>query len=133
MATDTTSSTVPQQSFRDGLQHHQLRYQRCAHCQVAQTLERYVCVQCGSRDLQWQVASGAGTVRARSTVHRAPTEDFRALVPYTLVLVELAEGPRVMAHANPNVAIGMRVHATYFTHHAATLLRFEPTVSPEGT
>jgi uncharacterized OB-fold protein len=127
--TDTTSTT---RGFREGLADHQLRYQRCEKCGHAQTLKRYVCVQCGCTDLRWRVACGNGTVRARSTVHRAPTDDFKALIPYTLVLVELNEGPRVMAHANTNVVIGSPVHATYFAHNGATLLRFEPQPSSEG-
>ena len=41
---------------------------------------------------------------------RAPSEAFRALAPYAIVLVGLSEGVRVMAHGSLDLAIGDRVH-----------------------
>jgi len=45
-------------------------------------------------------------------VHRAPSDDFKALAPYRIVLVDLEEGVRVMGHADPGLAIGDRVRCT---------------------
>lgn len=113
--------------FTDGLEQGVLRYQRCAGCGQAQTLTRFACPHCGSDRLEWHDAVGGGTVVAASVVSRAPTDAFRALVPYTLVLVELDEGPRVMGHATPGIAIGDRVTAGTFAHGERHLLRFAPT------
>ncbi|WPB57336.1 Zn-ribbon domain-containing OB-fold protein [Xylophilus sp. GOD-11R] len=116
--------------FNDGLAEGRLRFQRCQDCRHAQTLPRYACTRCGSARLAWQDAAGTGAVHAVTEVARAPSEAFRALAPYTLVLVTLAEGPRLMAHAAPGVAIGQRVAATFFQHHERTLVRFMPIAPP---
>lgn len=133
MTENATSIPTSASEFREGLARHTLRYQRCDSCGQAQTLRRYLCTQCGAATLHWHTASGQGTVRAHSTVHRAPTEEFKPLVPYTLVLVELEEGPRVMGHAHPSTAIGSRVEAHYFAHHGVTLLSFEPLAASADT
>ncbi|HYF18365.1 MAG TPA: OB-fold domain-containing protein [Ramlibacter sp.] len=103
-----------------------LAYQRCRACGAAQSLQRHACAACGSTPLDWQRSDGRGTVYAVTVVSRAPSEAFRALVPYTLVLVDLAEGPRRMGHAAPGVAIGDSVRATTFQHAGQSLLRFVP-------
>ena len=61
-----------------------------------QPLERHACRTCGSLQLHWREASGLATVDAVTEISRAPTDAFRALAPYTLVLATLDEGPRVM-------------------------------------
>ena len=124
----STQPTIPPSlsaHFTDGLQSHVVRYQRCKHCGHAQTLARYACQRCGSEKLDWHDSKGLATVRARTVVSRAPSDDFRALAPYTLVIVELDEGPRLMGHADAQVGIGQRVRAEFFEHQNRTLLRFE--------
>jgi uncharacterized OB-fold protein len=113
----------------EGLRHELLRFQRCTRCGGAQTLARYACADCGASALVWEVSSGLGNVVAVTTVTRAPSEAFVALAPYTLVIVELDEGARVMGHGVPGLRIGERVSATYFAHGERTLLRF---VRPEA-
>ena len=112
--------------FADGLAAGVLRYQRCAACGAAQTGQRLACTACGSTMLTWHDAAGTGTVWSASTVHRAPTEAWRAELPYTLVLVTLDEGPRVMAHGTPGLAIGQRVRAEAVTLAGTALVRFVP-------
>jgi uncharacterized OB-fold protein len=110
--------------FLEGLQRAELRYQACSACQAAQTLARYACRRCGSTRLEWRKAAGRGVVYATTVVSRAPSDDFRALVPYTLALVDLEEGARVMGHAAPGIAIGERVLAGYFELAGRKLIRF---------
>ncbi|NLD68122.1 MAG: DNA-binding protein [Limnobacter sp.] len=112
--------------FNEGLQLGILRYQRCTACGGAQTLVRYACRHCGHEGLSWSDAGGSATVRAVTVVTRAPSNEFRPLAPYTLVLVELDEGPRLMGHAAPGVRIGDRVRAGFFEHLGRRLIRFEP-------
>ena len=102
----------------------ELRYQTCAHCKQAQFYPRPFCAKCGGDKLSWAKSNGNGTVYAITTVERAPTEDFRALQPYAIALVDLDEGFRMMAHADIGVAIGDRVQATFFTHGERHLPRF---------
>lgn len=112
--------------YTEGLAQGQLRYQRCEDCGAAQTLSRLACGACGSERLAWHQASGHGTVLAASVVSRAPSDAFRPLVPYTLVLVALDEGPHVVGHALPGTHIGDHVQAGTFAHERRSLLRFAP-------
>ncbi len=111
--------------YAEGLDTGHVRYQSCADCGAAQSLERHACQRCGSVRLAWRDAAGGATVYAVTEIARAPDDSFRALVPYTLVLATLDEGPRVMGHAEPGVAIGDRVRAGFFRHGERTLLRFQ--------
>lgn len=111
--------------FTLGLAAGRLRYQRCEDCDATLTGQHYACTHCASTRLAWCDAAGTGAVYAVSTVHRAPTESFRALVPYTLVLVDLDEGPRVMAHGAPGLVIGERVAAQPMQLGAQPLIRFD--------
>ena len=121
----TVAATNPN-PFGDGLAQGRLRYQRCSACGLALTGQRFACTGCGGAQLAWCDAAGTGTVYAVSSVHRAPTEAWRALAPYTLVLVDLDEGPRVMAHGAPGLAIGMRVRAQPVQLGGQSLMRFVP-------
>ncbi|HEY9238988.1 MAG TPA: OB-fold domain-containing protein [Burkholderiaceae bacterium] len=121
-----TSSSALASPFVDGLARHELRFQRCAACGTAQTLARYACAHCGSESLAWETARGTATLHAVTVVSRAPSDAFRALAPYTLVIAQLDEGPRLMAHAEPGVRIGDRVAAGFFAHDGRTLVRFSP-------
>jgi uncharacterized OB-fold protein len=112
--------------YVEGLEHGEVRYQACLACGATQTLPRYACRRCGSDRLEWRDSKGRGTVYAATVVTRAPSDDFRALAPYTLVLVDLDEKTRLMAHAQAGVAIGDRVVATFFKHGDRTLVRFRP-------
>lgn len=128
--TDTVAAVPPSvisfSSFTQGLQRGELRYQQCTACGSPQTLARYACRQCGSDQLDWLTSVGTGRVYACTVVTRAPSDEFRALAPYTLVLVDLAEGFRLMAHASPGVAIGDAVAAEFFEHLGRQLIRFVP-------
>jgi len=42
-------------------------------------------------------------------IHRAPSDEFRAIVPYRIVLVDLADGIRVMGHAEVDVLMDDQV------------------------
>ncbi|HSU20455.1 MAG TPA: OB-fold domain-containing protein [Variovorax sp.] len=120
----TTSSGALAAPFVEGLARHVLRFQRCGACGAAQTLARHACTRCGSEALAWETARGTATLHAVTVVARAPSDAFRALAPYTLVLAQLDEGPRLMAHAEPGVCIGERVTAGFFVHDGRTLVRF---------
>jgi len=120
------TSDVSVHPYRQGLQQGVLRCQRCRTCGTAQTGTRHACAACGGTTLDWVDTGGRGTVYALTSVHRAPGENFAALVPYTLVLVDLDEGVRVMAHGVPGLAIGDRVAAQAFVHAGRALARFHP-------
>ena len=110
--------------FLEGLQRSEIRYQSCTACGAAQTLARYACRACGATQLDWRAASGSGRVHSITIVARAPSDEFRALAPYALAVVELEEGARIMGHASPDVRIGDRVVAHFFEFGGRKLIRF---------
>ena len=116
----------PAGHFSAGLALGALRLQRCQACGHVQAVAGFACRGCSSTALAWVVAGGAGMVQAASVVARAPSDSFRALLPYTLVLVRLDEGATVMGHALAGVQIGDRVQAGVFQHDGVWLLRFAP-------
>ena len=120
----TTAFDPVSQPYVEGLARGELRYQSCSACGAAQKLARLACRACGSARLEWKTSKGSGTIYAASVVSRAPSEVFKALAPYTLVLVDLDEGARLMGHAEAGVAIGERVTAGFFDHDGRRLIRF---------
>jgi len=111
--------------FVEGLKSGEIRYQACLSCNAAQTLARYACRVCGATGLEWRTARGTGRVYAVTSVARAPSDEYRALAPYTLAIVELEEGPRLMGHATAGVRIGDRVRAGFFRFGERQLVRFQ--------
>lgn len=83
-------------------------YQLCVVCGHRQTLARPFCVACHAPAPEWFDAE-TGTVVACTVMHRAPTEEWKARLPYAIALVDLSDGPRVMALANPELTTGDRV------------------------
>ncbi len=114
------------QPYVEGLTEYLLRYQHCESCTGAQTFAHDACQFCGAETLSWRTSSGRGRVHAATVVARAPSDYFRSLAPYTLVVVTLDEGARVMGHATAGIQIGQAVIATFFKHLDQTLVRFEP-------
>ncbi len=88
-------------------------YQSCAACGGLQYFRRSFCVACGAQDPEPRQASGAAIVYATSLVCRAATPETRAHVPYNIVLVDAAEGFRMMAHGDNELAIGDKVTARF--------------------
>ena len=88
-------------------------YQCCAACGGGQYFRRGFCAICGAPDPVEKQASGEGTVYATSLVCRAATPETRAHIPYNIVLVDTAEGFRMMAHGDQALAIGDRVTARF--------------------
>jgi uncharacterized protein len=88
---------------------------RCRVCGTVRYFRRSFCPNCGSAEIEAQVASGRGTVYAITTVTRAPSAELRAYAPYHIALVDAEEGFRFMTHAAEGVAIGDVVSTTFRT------------------
>lgn len=82
--------------YWEGANRDQLLIQRC-DCGHVFHPPLPACPACGSRDWCWQPASGRGSVFSYTVVHLAAHPDFGAHVPYVAALVELEEGPRMVA------------------------------------
>jgi uncharacterized protein len=102
--------------FWAGTRAGELRIQRCGECGALRHPPGPACLSCGAVGNQgYQVAEGTGTVYSY-VVHRHPPVPGKQL-PITIALVELTEGPRVMAEltgAEPDeVQIGMPVRTKF--------------------
>ncbi len=79
----------------------------------------------GADDLEWVEASGTGTVHAVTVVRKKEPADS-----YNVVLVDLAEGPRLMSRVDgvavDDVKIGMAVRASIISEGDKPLLVFVP-------
>jgi len=103
-----------------------IAYQTCASCKAVWYFRRGFCPACGDGDPVTRQASGVGTVHARTSVARAPTEELRAHVPYLIVLVDADEGFRTMAHGDPTLEIGDRVQVRCVDLAGKKIPYFEP-------
>ena len=83
--------------FWRGLHDGKLLLQHCIRCGHVQYYQQATCRGCGCEQLEHRPASGRGKVHSFSVVHRAPGPTFKADVPYAVLLVELAEGPRMIS------------------------------------
>lgn len=115
--------------YYERLAAHELTYQGCADCDAVIFPLRTVCPGCGSESLEDRVSSGRGSIHSFTTQHRAGHPLLVDRVPYTLVLVDLEEGFRVMADlpgTEPeSVAVGQSVEAWFDDiDERLTVLRF---------
>lgn len=81
--------------FWDALKHGDLTVQFCNSCRAPRFPIGPICPHCGSGDHVWRVLSGEGTVFSWVRYHRSYIPEFEDLLPYSVVLVELAEGVRI--------------------------------------
>lgn len=102
-------------------------YQRCAACGATQYFHRGFCHACGSSDLAAIRASGEGVVYAATLVCRAATPEAREHVPFKIILVDAAEGFRLMAHGDRDLSIGDRVKARFARFTGRLVPYFERT------
>ena len=94
-----------------------LVYQRCRGCNAAIFYPRSVCPTCMSEELEFVPSAGRGTIYSYTTLYRAGHPAFKDDVPYTIVLVDLEEGVRVLADlvesAPDSVDVGLPVEVLF--------------------
>ena len=116
----------PDAAFQDHLARGEFRIQQCGGCARHIFYPRVLCPHCGSTQLTWKAASGAGTVYACGVVMGKPGTD----TDYAVVLIDLAEGVRMMSHVvdcDPHtVTIGMPVTARIMDKEGSPLVVFAP-------
>ncbi len=103
--------------YWEGARQNKLLIQKCGDCGTYQTLPQSYCRHCLSEDLAWTQARGTGKIYSFTIVHRAPSGAFESDVPYTVALVELDEGARMMSNiveiGPQDVRVGMPVEAIF--------------------
>jgi uncharacterized OB-fold protein len=72
--------------------------QLCQQCRRWQFFPRAFCVHCSSEDIVWQKTAGLGKVYTFTINRRAANPFMKERLPYAVAIVELDEGPRMMAN-----------------------------------
>lgn len=96
----TRPSPIPtawSQPFWEALAEGRFVLQRCEDCGSFQGYPRVFCTNCYSDNLGWVSSTGRGEVYTHTTIMANPPSTFIDDLPYTLVIVTLAEGPRFLA------------------------------------
>ena len=134
MSARLAPSITPDTRFLwEGFADHKLLIQRCAECRALRHPPRPMCPRCNS--LVWDTveSSGRGEVFSFVMPQHPPYPWFE--YPYIVVLVELAEGIRLVSNlreiAPADVTIGMRVEVFYEHFDDGLVLpQFRPAVQP---
>lgn len=93
----------------EALQNGQIVFQRCRLCRHAWTPPRSECPRCLGAEWGWEPASGRGELVSWVVYHRAFHAELKDLVPYTVALVELTEGPRMIAALAEDFELGREI------------------------
>lgn len=75
-----------------------LTLRKCSDCGAVHFMPRLLCPECWSDKIAQIDASGRGTVHSFSIIRRASDPAFAQLCPYVVALIDLEEGPRMMAN-----------------------------------
>ena len=114
-------------TYWQGLREGRLLLQACGVCGALRHYPRLLCTDCFSDEVTWRAASGRGHIHSWTVAHHAFHAGFRDELPYTVVTVELEEGPRALGRwQGETPRIGMAVRARFVTAPAAVELWFEP-------
>ena len=103
------------QGFWNGVDQEKLVLQKCGDCGEFCHIPQPICPKCHSVEKQWVEVSGKGKVYSWVTYHESRHPAFKA--PYSVVLVELEEGMRIVSNmvgVKPEeIEIGMPVKVTF--------------------
>lgn len=111
----------------EGLERGELRAQRCRACGATFAPASPTCPECGAREFDWRTLSGKGKVYSWVKVWIAMDPAFEDDVPYSIAVVELDEGPRVVGRLlEGDGADGLAVEAEVYRVDGQALLGFRP-------
>jgi uncharacterized OB-fold protein len=92
--------TPESEPFWQSAREHRLQIQKCSPCGRFIHYPRTLCPTCFGDDLVWEPVSGNGVVLTWSVSHRAQHPSFKALVPFPIVVADMAEGFRMVANVH---------------------------------
>ena len=75
---------------------HEFVAQKCRTCGYVHLPPGPVCTNCLSEDQEWTRLSGKGIIYSYGVYHQLWHQGFKEDIPYTVALVELAEGPQII-------------------------------------
>jgi len=103
--------------FFTAARERRLVVQRCTDCGTLRFPARPRCSACLGKNAEWVPVSGKGEIFSYVVMHQAMHPGFAAIAPYAVVVVQLAEGVRMLSgivDVSPaDVRIGMPVEVTF--------------------
>lgn len=93
------------QPYWDAARAGTLSLQRCSQCGTVRHYPQLLCSNCYSDGVEWIDARGRGTVHSWTVAHHAFHPAFKGELPYTLLIVDLPEGPRAMGRFDGDPAM----------------------------
>jgi uncharacterized OB-fold protein len=125
------------QDFAVHLKDGRLMGSRCKDCGFHSFPPRSDCPECMSGNFEFQEYGGAGTLCTHTRIDAAPT-GFEAHVPYTIAVVDLAEGGRALGWLGDTIPpaeiqIGMPVQVVPRIFEDTDGIRVYYTVERPGT
>jgi uncharacterized OB-fold protein len=103
--------------FWESAREHRLLIQRCGDCDAFQFFPQTFCRVCLSDRIEWVESSGRGQVYSYTIVHRSPNAGFDEDVPYSVALIDLQEGVRMMSNVveiePQDLHVGMPVEVVF--------------------
>jgi uncharacterized protein len=121
MAGGTEPSPTPEtEEFWAGTLLGELRIQHCNDCGKNYFYPRPFCRYCQSRNVEWRVVSGLGTL-VSYVINYRPVPPAAPDEPQIIALVELDEGPRMMTNI-----VGVAPEPENLPLDARVRVEFEP-------
>jgi uncharacterized OB-fold protein len=115
------------QPFFDATRQGKYLLKYCATCKRHLAPQAEVCDSCFGNELEWREASGKGTVYSFVINHQVLHPGFKDLGPYSVIVVELEEGPRITStYDGPNeeIEVDMAVKVTFEDLGEVTVPKF---------
>jgi uncharacterized protein len=111
------------------LEEGRLTFQRCVACRHAWLPARTECPRCLGREAVRETACGNARLVSWVVYHHGYHPYFASRLPYTVAVIELAEGPRMIAGLVPGerpLAIDMALKLAIEREAGVALPRFAP-------
>jgi len=105
--------------YWEGLRERRLLIQRCVGCKRHRFPPLPACPACGDARSAIEASAGRGSLYSWIVVHHAFSDAFTADVPYTVGVVELEEGCRMLARLELDgeaVTVGMPLEVDFREH-----------------
>jgi uncharacterized OB-fold protein len=131
----TGTPTPDTQPYWDAARNHQLALPECLSCRRFFFYPRDHCPVCLGPEVRWRAVSGRGFLHTYVIAHH-PAPGFEADAPYVIAVVELEEGPRMMANIvgiEPDPALlelDMPLEVVFTERGPMTVPNFRPAGGP---
>ncbi|MCC6763254.1 MAG: Zn-ribbon domain-containing OB-fold protein [Deltaproteobacteria bacterium] len=103
--------------FLAAAREHRLVVQRCDGCGMLRFPPRELCSGCLSTAASWREVSGRGEIFSFNVMHQVYHPAFAREVPYAVVVIKLAEGPKITSnlvnYPVDRIRIGMPVEVVF--------------------